>query len=66
MKSRNLGFLVLAVILVLSTSSCSLTRNSAESNCPTNDPNYFFKKAGAKPTKYYKRTNQFSQRRYKY
>jgi hypothetical protein len=67
MKKRNQGFFVLALImLIVSTESCGMLRNTQESNCPTNDPNYFFKKAGAKPTKYYIRTNKFSQRRYKY
>ena len=72
MKKRNQGFFVLAlVMLIVSTESCSLIRRvlnplSAESNCPTNNPNYFFQKAGAKPTRDYVRNNRFTQRRYKY
>ena len=72
MKNRKIKFYVLILVLLLVTMpSCNVIMKtlhpfSAESDCPTNDPNYFFKKAGAKPTKYYTRTNKFSQRRYKY
>ena len=69
MKKRSLGFLMLiSVILILSTESCMVSRASylSYSRCPTNDPLYFFRRAGAKPPKSYMRTHNFSQRRYRY
>jgi len=72
MKNKNQSFFILILfMLVLSTTSCNVIMKAihpfnAQNDCPSNNPKYFFKKAGAKPTKAYVRNNRFTQRRYKY
>ena len=72
MKNRKIKFYVLiAVLLLVTMPSCNVIMKTihpfnAQNDCPTNNPKYFFKKAGAKPTKDYTRHNRFTQRRYKY
>ena len=72
MKNRKIKFYVLiSVLLLVTMPSCNVIMKifhpfNAQNDCPTNNPNYFFKKAGAKPTKDYVRHNQFTKRRYKY
>jgi hypothetical protein len=72
MKNRKIKFYVLiAVLLLVATSSCNVIMKTihpfnAQNDCPTNNPKYFFKKNGAKPTRNYVRNNRFTQRRHKY
>lgn len=72
MKNKNLAiYLLIISILILSTESCTVIMKTfhpfnSENNCPTNNPNYFYKQNGAKPTKAYTRNIKFSQRRYRY
>ena len=72
MKNKKPIFFILAlVMLIISTYSCNIIMKTihpfnSQNNCPTNNPNYFFKKAGAKPTRDYVRNNRFTQRRHKY
>ena len=64
-KIKYLNYLLIIFSCVILFSSCAAINHmvskifpSKASVCPTNDPKFFFRQNGARPTKQYRRNNR--------